>query len=259
MASIVGLNADPTLTLPELLRRSEVAVIGIDGGGLDDLLGLAVLGRERNSTPVPVDAPDEEGAALPIPRGKWLHWGHAWAHTIVLERRKDIAAKLRDFEADGDLSIVNRVGDDVTQVAAFVEQVRASGLLPAKAAIGLDPVGIGGIVDAIGALGIDTTPEAGIVVGISQGWKMSGAIKTAERKLAGGELIHGGSRMMAWAVGNAKVEPRGNAITITKQASGFAKIDPLAALLKCIALMSMNPSIGAGTLDNFLANPVFVG
>jgi len=40
-------------------------------------------------------------------------------------------------------------------------------------------------------------------------------------------LVHGGQRLMAWAVSNARVEPKGNAIVITKQASGTAKIDPL--------------------------------
>ena len=46
---------------------------------------------------------------------------------------------------------------------------------------------------------------------------------------------------MAWAVGNAKVEPRGNAIAITKQASGSSKIDPLMAAFNAVALMAMNP------------------
>lgn len=46
---------------------------------------------------------------------------------------------------------------------------------------------------------------------------------------------------MAWSVGNARVEPKGNAITITKQASGSAKIDPLMATFNAVALMTTNP------------------
>jgi phage terminase large subunit-like protein len=42
-------------------------------------------------------------------------------------------------------------------------------------------------------------------------------------------------------VGNARVEPRGNAISITKQASGTGKIDPLMATFNAVALMAMNP------------------
>ena len=55
-------------------------------------------------------------------------------------------------------------------------------------------------------------------------------------------LVHGGQRLMAWAVSNARVEPRGNAIVITKQASGTAKIDPLMAALNAVAWMSANPA-----------------
>ncbi|HUC70396.1 MAG TPA: terminase TerL endonuclease subunit [Stellaceae bacterium] len=209
--------ADPSLSLLALLARSEVVCIGIDGGGLDDLLGLAVLGRESGSE-------------------RWLHWGRAWAHTSVLERRKSEAARLRDLAAAEELVIVERLGDDIDELAQICEHVLNTGLL---AQIGLDPVGIGVVVDALAQR--EMTGESGHVIGISQGWKLSGAIKTAERKLAEGSLAHCGQALMAWAVGNAKVEPRGNAITITKQAAGYAKIDPVMALFDAVACLSQNP------------------
>ena len=72
-------------------------------------------------------------------------------------------------------------------------------------------------------------------------WKLHGAIKTAERRLAGKRLIHAGRPLMAWCVGNAKIVQAGNAVTITKQASGSAKIDPLMALFDAVQLLSLNP------------------
>lgn len=216
--------AEKTLTLDELLRRSDVAVVGIDGGGLDDLLGLAVLGRDSETR-------------------EWLHWGHAWAHEIVLERRKEIAPALRDFAAAGDLTIVKVPGDDVVAVADIVCRVRDAGLLPEKLSVGVDAAGIGAIVDELTSEARGITMEQ--ITGISQGWKLNGAIKTTERQVAGGQLKHCGSPLMAWAVGNAKVVPAGNAISITKQASGAAKIDPLMALFNAVSLMALNPA-GAG-------------
>jgi phage terminase large subunit-like protein len=77
---------------------------------------------------------------------------------------------------------------------------------------------------------------------VSQGWRLNGAIKTTERKLAGGELLVAASGLMPWCVGNARIEDKGNAISITKQASGKAKIDPLMALFDAVSLMALNPA-----------------
>lgn len=215
--------AIPVYSIEELVERSEVITVGIDGGGLDDLLGFDAIGRCSETR-------------------RWLTWAHAWAHPSVLERRKEIAPRLQDFAKDGDLTLVQRIGDDVAEVADLAAMLEASGKLDK---IGVDPSGLGGILDAMLEAGV---PEEKIV-GISQGWKMTGAIKTAERKLAEGVLVHGGQPMMAWCIGNAKVEPRGNAAIITKQQSGSAKIDPLMAMLNAVSLMALNPD-AVGTAYN---------
>lgn len=215
----------PGLTLEQLIDRCEVLDVGIDGGGLDDLLGLAVLGRDEDTR-------------------EWLLWTHAWAHPSALERRKNIADRLKDFSKDGHLTLVKQIGDDVMQVAGIVSQCELSGKLDM---IGVDQAGIGAIYDAM----VDTydIPKEKIVA-INQGWKMVRSIKTAERKLAEGALIHGGQPMMNWCVGNAKIEQAGNAIKITKQAAGFAKIDPLMAMFNAVDLLALNPEPAASVYNN---------
>lgn len=222
-------QARKAITLDYIIERSEVVTIGIDGGGLDDLLGLAVIGRDRETR-------------------EWLAWCRAWAHPSVLERRKDIAAQLHDFSRAGDLVLVKRIGDDVDEVADIVEQIEAAGLLHQ---VGLDPAGIGAIQEAIAVRDVDQEK----LVGVSQGWRLGGSIKTTERKLAEGGLIHADQPMMNWCCGNARVEPKGNAILITKQASGSAKIDPLMALFNAVSLMAMNPP-GQANINDFLDNLV---
>jgi phage terminase large subunit-like protein len=226
-------RSSSSLTLDGLIERSEVICIGVDGGGLDDLLGVAVLGRDKETR-------------------DWLLWTHAWAYSGVLDRRKSEAARLRDLERSGDLSIIDRLGDDIEAIADLAARIDETGLLYK---VGLDPVGVGSIIDALAERGI----EGEKVVGISQGWKLSGAIKTAERKLADGTLTHAGQDLMAWCVGNARVEPRGNAITITKQAAGTAKIDALMATFDAVALMSTNPTVEGGSLSGYLASLTVAG
>ena len=137
------------------------------------------------------------------------------------------------------LTIYDMPGDDVDELVEIVMQFEDAGLLPAKSAIGVDAVGISEITDALEQRGI--TVESEKIVGVTQGWKLANTIKTTARRLAAGTMKHGGQRLMNWCVGNAKVELRGNALLITKQTAGSAKIDPLMATFNAVALMSRNP------------------
>ena len=210
--------ADRSLTLEVLLERSEVVTIGIDGGGLDDLFGLAVLGRCRRTR-------------------HWLLWNRAWVHDEVLADRKDIAERLRDFAAAGDLVICKNPTEDFKGAAEIAQRVWNTGLLPKKGGIGLDPAGM-----------LDTPAELGFCGGLDevaafvpQGYKHSGRAWTLERKLKDKTIWHSGSAMMAWVVGNAKVIQTGNAIAIDKQVAGKAKIDPLIATFNAVHLLGLNP------------------
>jgi phage terminase large subunit-like protein len=223
-------NANKRITLDYILENCEVVTVGSDGGGLDDLMGLAVVGRVRES-----DA--------------WLLWTQAYVHPIGLERRKDIAPRYRDFERDGDLTIIKDLPEDVDACVKIILKVYESGLL---AGIGLDPEKTYKVLKK--ALEDSGIPED-LITGISQGWKLTGAISVTERALASGTLKHAGQPLMNWCVGNAKVVPAGNAINITKQASGNGKIDPLMATFNAITLMSLNPESQLG-IDAFLSDPI---
>ncbi|EZA10987.1 hypothetical protein BW77_05340 [Escherichia coli O121:H19 str. 03-3227] len=68
------------VSLDDILQRADVVTVGIDGGGLDDLLGMYVIGRDRETR-------------------EWLGWGHAWVHETAVVRRKSEASRFQDFVA----------------------------------------------------------------------------------------------------------------------------------------------------------------
>jgi len=224
-------RVEPGLTLDRLLDRCEVVVVGVDGGGLDDLFGLTVLGRERQES----DVDEGEGEIRRVHR--WLSWSHAWCHEGVLDRRQSIAAVLQDFAAAGELTIVDDELADLSAIVAHIEAIKDRGLL---ACVAVDPAGIGELVDELAA--IDVTLENGMLIGVGQGYRLMGAIKTAERRLVSGALVHAPSGLMDWCVSNVKIEPTATAIRATKQNAGDAKIDPWAALINAVDRMSLNPT-----------------
>jgi phage terminase large subunit-like protein len=208
---------DEAITLDHILAVSEAVVVALDGGGLDDLYGVNVLGRERETR-------------------RWLSWSRAWCHEGVLERRQTIAPRLLDFRAAGELAIVENAGEDIAQIVELIADIHQRGLL---AAVAVDPAGLGEMVEALDEIGV--TVENKLLVGAPQGYGMMNAIKTAERKTQNKTLVHGKSALMDWCVGNVKIEPMATAIRATKQNAGDAKIDPWAALMNAVWMMSRNP------------------
>lgn len=241
--------ADASLvSLDEVIRRSEVIVAGIDGGGLDDLLGLCLIGREKGSK-------------------RWLVWVHAWAWSIVWKRRPDIVTKLNELIAEHSLTrcempdgegLADLADDDEQELTADIVgvvevlvQVRDAGLFPDEHAIGLDPVCVASLTDELSAR--EFTGEQ--MTAITQGYKLSSAVKGSARKLAARTMRHGGTKLMQWCVGNAKMEPRGASAVAIVKSEPSAKIDPLAALFNAVMLMSRNPEASdvGGGVDDFIA------
>jgi phage terminase large subunit-like protein len=222
---------DETLTLDTLLARCEVITIGADGGGLDDLMGIAVIGRERETR-------------------EWLAWCHAFADPKVLERRPEIAPRLQDFKAEGTLTLA----DTKTRQAELVKLLRRlveSGLLPQENAAGVDPNNVAALFEAFEEAGIADKQ----IKRLLQGRALQPGLFGLELKLDDGTLWHADQALMNWVVGNAKIEPLGNYVIVTKQISGRAKIDPFIALMQAAILMSWNPDSGTD-LGDFLKNAV---
>lgn len=226
-------SASAPLTFEGLLDQSDVVTCGIDGGGLNDLLGFCALGRHHET-------------------GIWHAWVRAWAQPIVLERRKQIATQLRDFEADGDLIICSEPVQDILEVAALCAAVNDRGLLPESWGVGLDPYGIAALVQELAGAGL----EGDVLAKVTQGAALSSSVWTCERRLSDGTMLHADQPLMNWCVSNAKTEQRGNAVMITKAISGTGKIDPLIALYNAASLMARNPE-AAGNRTSPWDDPEF--
>lgn len=220
----------PGLTLDDLFARCDVVTMGADGGGLDDLLAAAVIGRE-------------------IGTRRWLVWAKAWADPIALERRKDIAEVLRDFarpdeSGEADLVICGYPNQGHHELAALVEKVIASGLLPEADSVGLDSGQVAPILEALAERGIDGP----MLCGIRQGGGLRGPIWNMELKLKAQAVVHAARPMMNWIVGNAKASRVGSMVVIEKVQQGTAKIDPLIAVFNAAELMGRNPVAGGGSV-----------
>ena len=105
---------DSSLTLDNVLSRSDVVVMGIDGGGSTTFREPAVLGREKETR-------------------RWLLWSRGWAHQSVLERRKGKRPTCAISKMMGSFPCTNKFGLDIAAVSQLAKRIDDKRLLHAVA------------------------------------------------------------------------------------------------------------------------------
>ncbi len=221
--------------LHEFIEQVDVVTFGADGGGDDDLCGAVALGKNFST-------------------GRTLIWGRAWCQPEVLKLRKSIAPALSTFASDGDLVICSEAFQHVAEIVEIVSILHESGKMPEEGAVGLDFAGLPEILTELQLAGYDYP----FVSAVKQGWDLQTAIKSIPLQLKAGNWRHMNQPLVAWSVGNARVETKRSNQYITKELAGAAKIDVVIGMLNAAQLMNRNPQpLGRG-LDDFLNNPVMV-
>jgi len=231
-----GLGGGGLASLEKVIDRSNILVCGVDGGGLDDLLALCVLGKESRTN-------------------RWLVWVHVWAHRrLVLARYPGLTERLSEYERQGDLTWVDfEDGSDhsprrrayhplhLDQLGDMISYVHSVGISPKTHAVGIDDLTMVGLTDAILDEALPSPPKPAQLARVRQGYRLMGVINSIALKAADGTLAHCGQPILGWAVGNCRLVPRGNAMTIDKAVSGRCKIDPAMAMLMAGEMLQRIP------------------
>lgn len=209
---------DGLADLDEIIALSDVMVVGGDVGGSDDLFSFGALGRHRETR-------------------HWMFWTHCWCLEKVYDLRPDIAVRLDEYRDAGELTVTDTSQEQVEKFVDLTDRIMEAGRFPKEDAIGLDPYGVAALEAEL--LGRGYPPE--MIYGVSQGYRLNGAIKGLTRRMHDRTILHGGQGIMSWMMGNAKALQRGNNVMVTKELAGSGKIDGLISLFNGAVLMDLDP------------------
>ena len=199
-------QCERAITLDTVLDKAEIIYIGIDGGGLDDLTGLAVLG---------------------VSRDKWYIWTKGYCYKSALNRA-GLAKKLIQWQKKNEIYISDNIGEDSKILCDDVAYILGSGKV---SKIGIDPRGIGEILINLKNI-IDNEQ---IIDFINQGVFLQNASVILSQKIAQKKCEIAKSELFMFCCGNAIIETNTAGDFLTKRTSQ-AKIDLLMALINCVFL-----------------------
>lgn len=206
--------SEQVLSLEDLIEQCEVLAVGFDGARLFDLAGLTVTGRVTNSN-------------------KYLSWSHGWLNVEALDKNKRSASKLLELANLKEITIVNKVSQQFTEITALIKMLDNTGKLYQ---IGVDPSGLGTFNTDLEEAGINTDK----IIGISQGYKMQQHITTLENLLGKESIKFASQELIRWQVSNTRLILKSNTVMVSK-ADSADKIDNIISILNSIAIISQNP------------------
>ena len=206
--------SEQVLSLEDLIEQCEVLAVGFDGARLFDLAGLTVTGRVTNSN-------------------KYLSWSHGWLNVEALDKNKRSASKLLELADLKEITIVNKVSQQFTEITALIKMLDNTGKLYQ---IGVDPSGLGTFNTDLEEAGINTDK----IIGISQGYKMQQHITTLENLLGKESIKFASQELIRWQVSNTRLILKSNTVMVSK-ADSADKIDNIISILNSIAIISQNP------------------
>lgn len=200
------------------VERGDVITVGIDGGGLKDWFGFAVCCRIK---------------------GEWHYFTKSLIMRKAFENNKENQAIMQDFIKQSDLLMFDDMNDLYQKIADFIKPLKNK-----IHAIGFDPSGSGILSDFLKEQGVVYDDQ---VVGIYQGARLAGTIKTIEQKAALGQLKINNTPMIKWQLANACYNNKG----YIEKPSDHLKIDSVIAIINASTIMAVNPEPLIGGITGF--------
>ena len=204
-------QAEITADLEYICENCEVVIVGIDGGGLDDLIGICVAGRVSNSQ-------------------NWIMWHSATCTTGALS--KNNTEKIyENFIEKNEMHAFENIMGCFEYIAKIVNLINDYNVL---SYIGMD---INGAAVLSNFLMENCDIIESQIIGIFQGNRLSSAIKTLEQMLAIGSLKVNRTDLMRWQIGNIKMNGR----YFFEKTEKKAKIDSAVAMAITAVILQSDP------------------
>lgn len=204
-------QAETEITLQDIAEKSEAVVMAIDGGGLDDLIGICIAGRLKGEN-------------------NWLMWHSATCTNSALHKNGTFEI-YQKFIKQNELNAFETIEGCFDYISSLVDFFIQKKKL---VWVGFDP---NGAIVIANHLKQTTDIIDSQIMGIFQGNLLSSAIKSIEHMLALGMIQVNRTDLMRWQIKNIRMSGR----YFFEKTEKAAKIDSAVAMAIAGTMINANP------------------